>query len=357
MIKPPFFVFLFFTVYSLAQSNAEIKDIDPEKPTLYIEFKNDTAASCLNIFVEDQFFTSYRYSSEDAKPFFYPVISPNGDVITRRFPLEAKEGERADHPHQVGCWFNFGNINGIDFWNNSDSIPRELKDKYGIIVHEKFDSIFSGIQDAGFTENLIWQTNKGEILIKETTIFHFFASENIRRVDRVTSLKAIDEKVVIKDSKEGLFAIRLSREFEMPDNKPVSLTDKIGKPLPKKIQNNEDLCGFYESSSGITGKETWGTRNKWVTLSTILNGDSITVGMCDHPDNINFPSYWMARHYGLFAINNFGMNVFSKYEPVYELSMSKGDRLILKHSLIIKSSGHLKTNEMEKVYQDFIMAY
>ena len=30
-------------------------------------------------------------------------------------------------------WFNHGDVNGLDFWNNSDAIPADRKDKMGTI--------------------------------------------------------------------------------------------------------------------------------------------------------------------------------------------------------------------------------
>ena len=46
-------------------------------------------------------------------------------MVTRGFPLEPRPGERVDHPHHVGLWFNHGDVNGVDFWNNSESLRPE----------------------------------------------------------------------------------------------------------------------------------------------------------------------------------------------------------------------------------------
>jgi hypothetical protein len=46
----------------------------------------------------------------------------HGTVVTRGWPLNPRPGERVDHPHHVGLWFNYENVNGLDFWNNSDAI-------------------------------------------------------------------------------------------------------------------------------------------------------------------------------------------------------------------------------------------
>ena len=67
----------------------------------------------------------------------YPLRSAKGTVVTRGFPLDPHPGERADHPHHVGLWFNHGDVNGLDFWNNSDAIPAAQAGKMGTIVHQQ----------------------------------------------------------------------------------------------------------------------------------------------------------------------------------------------------------------------------
>ena len=52
------------------------------------------------------------------KPVLYPLNSSSGIPVTRGFPIDPKPNERIDHPHQTGMWFNYGNVNGLDFWNN-----------------------------------------------------------------------------------------------------------------------------------------------------------------------------------------------------------------------------------------------
>src|SRR5512136_106953 len=98
----------------------------------------------IDVLVDGKLFTSYRYPSNMEKPFLFPVIAPCGSVITRGFPIEPRKGERVDHPHHIGLWFNHGNINGLDFWNNSSAIAASKKDEYGHIVLQKIIKAESG---------------------------------------------------------------------------------------------------------------------------------------------------------------------------------------------------------------------
>ncbi len=98
----------------------------------------------VDVMVDGKLFTSYQYPSNMEKPYLFPVIAPSGSVITRGFPLEARKGERVDHPHHIGIWFNHGNVNGLDFWNNSSAIPAARKDTYGHIVVKEIVKAKSG---------------------------------------------------------------------------------------------------------------------------------------------------------------------------------------------------------------------
>ncbi len=81
-----------------------------------------------------QLFTSYIYPDQIKKPVLWPLMSPAGNMLTRSFPMINKEGDRSDHPHHVGVWLNYGDVNGLDFWNNSEAIAPEKREGYGTIL-------------------------------------------------------------------------------------------------------------------------------------------------------------------------------------------------------------------------------
>lgn len=86
-------------------------------------------------------FTAYYYPGEQKlkKAVLYPVMTAKGTVITRGWPLDPRAGERVDHPHHVGIWLNYEDVNGNDYWNNSDAVNHEKRgsgapDRYGTLV-------------------------------------------------------------------------------------------------------------------------------------------------------------------------------------------------------------------------------
>jgi hypothetical protein len=89
----------------------------------------------VEVTVDGRPFTAYIWPDTLEKPVLYPISTAAGTVITRGFPPLANE--RQDHPHHVGLWFNYGDVDGFDFWNNSDAIKPDQKVKMGSVKHRE----------------------------------------------------------------------------------------------------------------------------------------------------------------------------------------------------------------------------
>jgi len=162
-----------------------------------VKLVKDDAGQKVDVMVDGKLFTSYRYPSNLEKPFLFPVIAPNGSVVTRGFPLEPRKGERVDHPHHIGIWFNHGNVNGLDFWNNSSAIPAGKKDAYGHIVVKKIVKAKKGLIEV--ISN--WDDNKGNTLLVENTTYIFSGEKNSRTVDHISTLTAANGTVTFPDKR------------------------------------------------------------------------------------------------------------------------------------------------------------
>ena len=106
-----------------------------DRPTVAVT--EQAAERRVDVTVGGKPFTSYRYPTTLQKPVLFPIRTAKGTVVTRGFPLEPRGGERVDHPHHVGLWFNYGDVNGVDFWNNSDALSPEQQAKMGTILHRR----------------------------------------------------------------------------------------------------------------------------------------------------------------------------------------------------------------------------
>lgn len=312
----------------------------------------------VDIYVDGNLFTSYLYSDSLKKPILFPVNTASGTVITRGFPLRPRENERVDHPHQVGVWFNYGDVNGFDFWNNSYAIPPQDRAKYGRIVHKSVDRAISK-ENTGIVEvTMDWMVQHDPLLpavalLTEKSRFEFMGDQKTRTIDRTITLTANTEDVTFTDNKEGLYAIRVDRAFEYPSEEPLVYTDANGNPSEVQVMNNEGVNGHYRNSNGIEGTDVWAKRASWVSLSATKNGEDISIVIFDHPLNPGHPAYWHARGYGLFSVNNLGQKIFSEGKEELNLKLKKGESVTFRYRLYITSGYKAADEEINKQFEEF----
>lgn len=296
----------------------------------------------VDVLIDGKLFTSYLYPETIKKPVLYPLRTASGTLVTRGFPLAPRPGERVDHPHHVGLWFNYGDVNGLDFWNNSDSIQPEKRKEYGTIRHRKVNRLINGDESATLEVSMDWLSPEGKVLLREDTRFVFRGSDpkqkrGYRSVDRITTLTALEEEVFLKDNKEGLMALRVSRALEQPSDKPEIFTDASGRPTAVPVMNNEGVTGLYRSSTGLEGDAVWGTRASWVSLSGQIGAEPVTLSIFDNPANVGYPTYWHARGYGLFAANNLGQKALSEGKEELNFRLPAGKSVTFRHRIAIYS--------------------
>ena len=320
------------------------------KPT--IELQENKAEKKVDVLVDGKLFTSYIYPENVKKPVLWPVMSPAGNMLTRSYPMVNKEGDRSDHPHHVGVWLNYGDVNGLDFWNNSEAIAPEKRDGYGSIFHKSVDKVESGNGKATLETSSAWKSPDNTTMLKEQTSFEFSAIGNVRIIDRSTTLKAVIDEVKFTDNKEGMFAIRVARELELPSNKPTNLVDSHGVVTRVDKMDNSFVKGNYRSAEGIEGGKVWGTRCRWMKLSSEINGESVALVIIDHPSNVGYPTYWHARDYGLFAANTLGQKIFSKGENELNFSMKKGEAVTFKYRLVVAAE-NLTDEQINKLADEY----
>jgi len=317
-----------------------------------VDLKVNEAEKKVEVLVEGELFTSYIYPEMIKKPVLWPVISPAGNMLTRSFPMINKEGDRTDHPHHVGIWLNYGDVNGLDFWNNSEAISPEKRDSYGTIFHQSIDKVKSGKGSALLETSAVWKSPDHREMLKEQTSFNFIAEENIRIIDRITTLSAVIDEVNFTDNKEGMFAIRVARELELPTEKPTNLVDSHGQVTRVEKMDNTYVKGNYRSAEGVEGKEVWGTRCRWMKLASEIKGETVALVIIDHPSNVGYPTYWHARDYGLFAANTLGQKIFSEGEHELNFSLKKGESVTFKYRLVVAAE-NLSDDQINQLADEY----
>ena len=306
----------------------------------------------VDILYNNKLLTAYCYYDSSRKPFLFTVNTVDGITVTRGYPFQPVAGERTDHPHHTGIWLNYESVNGLDFWNNSTAIAPEKRDRYGTIVHQKIVDKKTNDNTASLTTSAIWIRPDGKTLLNEETVFNFSVQGNDFIIDRITKLTAADETVLFKDVKDGMFAIRVARELELPSKESSSYIDDKGN-ITKVPASGKNVTGMYYSSTGLTGDSVWSSKGEWAILTGKKDGKDITIGIIDHPANVGYPAYWHARGYGLFALNPLGRKIFSNGKEELNFSLTPGQSTTFRYRIIIHSGPVLSNEKMNKLSDDF----
>jgi len=313
-----------------------------------INISSDTQHHRVLVKVGKHPFTEFIYPDSLEKPVLYPIIAADGAVITRGFPIAPRPGEPADHPHHIGLWLNYENVNGLDFWNNSFAIPENKKNKYGWIRTSSIGQIKNGEKGA-FEYKADWTDQQRNVLLKESTTYVFTASANERVIDRITTLTA-REDVLFKDAKDGFLGLRVTHELELPSKDERQFVDDKGNITTVAANNNAGVTGNYISSERKTGDSVWGTRATWCMLYGKIKNDTISIVIIDHQGNPGYPTYWHARGYGLFAANPLGQKIFSNGKQELNFRLQKNESVTFKYRIVIASGkNRLSADEVDKL--------
>lgn len=306
----------------------------------------------VDVLIDGRPFTSYIYPASLQKPVLYPIRTSRGTLVTRGFPLEPRPGERTDHPHHVGHWFNYGDVNGYDFWGHSDATPVENKPKMGTIVHTAVTHVAGGARRGELSVTADWVVPDGSVLLREQTQFFFSGGPDRRVVDRITTWTATNQPVTFKDTKEGAFGIRVARALEHPSKEPELFVSASGQKETVPRLDNTGVTGRYIGSDGKTGEAVWGTRGPWMGLTGVVDKEPVTLAIFDHPSNHGYPTYWHARGYGLFAANPLGQQGFDPKRPPATLTLRPGESITFRYRILVRD-GELTADQLKKEYERF----
>lgn len=276
----------------------------------------------------------YNPGVEEAKPFFYPIIGPTGENMTRHYPqTEIKPGEEDDHIHHRGLWYGLGSVNGLDFWH----FPGSKKDKkFGRIVHKAVKQLKVSGNSLSFGTESDWVDDETNNLVCQDARFFTFSHDDKGSLVLDTSITLIASKddVQIKDDKEGAWSIRVPPTMRLE-----------GKVAKGGMVNNE----------GLEGKDVWGKRSAWVQyFGPDAKGNEAGIAILDHPSNLRHPTWWHARHYGLFTANPFGQGNFEKEteKGAGDYTIKAGDSLTFRYRTIFHQGGK-DAIDVKKAFEDF----
>ncbi len=300
-----------------------------------VQVKKDATKQKVYINIDGKPFTEFIFTDTMEKPFLYPIYAPNGQTITRGFPWNPQPGDPVDHPHHIGLWFNYENVNGLDFWNNSFAIAPEKKKQYGWIRTTKIVTAASGSKGV-LVYTADWTDQDKNVLMKENTVYTFSEVKGSYVIDRATGLTAVQD-INMPDVKDGMLGLRVAHELELPVKQTKEYKDDKGNITKVPAIKDSSVTGNYITSEGKEGDAAWGTRGNWCMMYGKKGGDAISIVMIDHPKNPGYPTYWHARNYGLFALNPLGQKVFSEGKEAMNFKLAKGEKTNFQYRIVIAS--------------------
>jgi hypothetical protein len=302
----------------------------------------------IDVMIGGKLFTSYIFGDGLPKPSLVPVRTPSGIEVSRRNPLVDLEGGSDDHLHHVGLFFSVDGVNGTKFWNNKGTSPQ--------IKHIKTMEATDGAGKGTLSTEIHWINKSGKVLLEEKRTMAFLAGDHQGEyaIDFSTVLTAKDTTVTFDDTEEGVFAIRMADCLREEGPKKFL---RPGQPIPKE---SIEGTGVYLSSNGdVTAKRVWGKRARWMAMQGVRQGKVVGVAILNHPESINYPTYWHARDYGLFSANPLGQGDFQRqddYEknPIIPLQLTlKPGKSAYFRFLVIAYEGVRTQEELEKRFKEF----
>jgi len=289
----------------------------------------------VDVLVDGELFTRYIHQIDPAqplaaedvrltKPVLYPLRTPSGITVTRGWPFEEIEGEKRDHPHHIGLYFTYDEINGNNFWNNS-------KQPLPAIKHIRTELTTDAQGHSALATVANWIGKGNETLLTEKRLTRFIPGTDQHIIDVDIELEAVADKVEFGDTKEGMFAIRLAQWLTENTDAKYQLG-----------------TGAYLSANGDEKEPgVWGKRAEWVRIEGNKDGATVGIAILNHPASTNFPTYWHARGYGAFSANPLGQYAFQRSRKVenpkpFGLALRKGESAGFKFRVILYDGSRTK---------------
>ncbi|MEX2579474.1 MAG: PmoA family protein [Verrucomicrobiales bacterium] len=217
--------------------------------------------------------TRWHHGPNYPRPFFFPFNGPSGVSLTRMGHPGAP-----NHDHHQSIWFAHNDVEGQNFWANSNN---------GEVRQKQWLAIQDGDEEAILAVLLGWYDPAGtELLEQEVVAAIRPASDGGHELEIQSTLKVPEgrEPTRLEKTNFGLLAVRVAK----------SISARFGGG------------GLANSESASGEKSIFGKQARWMDYSgpVAVTRDGrrawTTEGITffDHPENPNHPSHWHVRDDG-----------------------------------------------------------
>ena len=154
-----------------------------------------------------------------------------------------------------------------------------------------------------------------------------------RWIDYTLTFKATESDIVLGDTKEGMFAVRVAGTMKVDAGKGGRILNPDGK----------------------TNKDAWGEPANWIEYSGPVDGESIRYCHSQSPPKLS-PSLPLACAQPMACLQPTRLvNIISSPSTVEQgaITIRKGESLVLRYRVVIHQ-GAWESEQVESAYQQFI---
>ena len=214
--------------------------------------------------------TRYHFGQGLRRPFWFPVVGPEGRSLTRMGHPPAPFGER----HHCSVWVSHKDVGGVSFWED---------DAAGRIVYQRVEEYTDGPNCASMLTTNHWQAADGAVLLRErrrTTVCAPAGACWLMVID--LQLEALPGRpIVLGKTPYGIIGLQVAKQ--------MGVADGGGRTLNSAGQVNEPALQFQPA--------------RWVDYSGPLTDKSVAgLTLMDHPANAGHPTPFMARNGGWMGV-------------------------------------------------------
>lgn len=205
----------------------------------------------------------YHFSSQDRRPFLYPIVGPSGKSLTRMgHPRDAN-----GHSHHNSVWIAHHDVDGISFWGDTGK---------GRIVQKRIR--YEDADDEALIEaENAWNDDTGKTLLREMRTLRFRPQADGQWLLVIDLAFTADKPVTLGKTSFGPVAVRMA--------KTIGVHDGGGT--------------MRNSAGGVNEKEIFWKPAKWVDYSGPMPKGAIEgITLMDHPTNPSHPPAYHVRDDG-----------------------------------------------------------
>jgi len=224
----------------------------------------------LSFQVDGREWLRYHYGPQTPKPYFYPVIGPSGQPITRL----THPHDPFTHSHHLSLWVGHQDVAGSNFWEQRPGGAR--------IVHDRILSIDDGDR-AALSIQAKWLDAAQKPILLDRRVWTLTPREATTgfgefTLDLEMTLTPVAPSLTLGKSNFGMLAVRVAKMMGQADG-GGKISNSEGKVDEKELMPHRPARWCDYSGPAAPGE---------------LNG----IALLDHPSNPNHPTFFHVRNDG-----------------------------------------------------------